>query len=662
MTNKTKFCGLTALVFLAFMAMSGAVSAASLAVSNVNFPSTIEHSAGSFPISFDITNGGAADSAIGFTLVMTSGTATLTMPNVPIGDGTTTSVMIHVSGTVSFTAFQDGNLAGKIIVDPAGLGDSRDVPFSVAINNKPSIKLTSKTVITPTTNGTIEVENNGNKDWSGVQLTSSGSFTVNFYDSSGNQITNLDLTAGQKKTVKVEGVGLDTVDFGGVSTTITATADDSITKANLILNVAGSFCEVGSVGGDLEIRNIKIDNQGNGDDNEWNLLDTIEIEVEIENTGNDKIKDIFVEMGVFDSDGINQVSDLNFDNADEEKFDLGSLSDGDKDTATFTFTVPADFTDGSYDLTFKAYSDDVGEDEQCIDTASDFEESDRFNSVDIERESDSGKFIAFDNIEFTPTEATCGDRISTTLDVYNIGDEDQDQVRINLKNTELGIDEFVEIRSGLDQGDKETINFDIAIPNNAKDKVYNLALSSEYDYNKGTYRQESDEDMSVQLRVIGCGTTSGNASTGGNRIVTISAELESDQVVAGGEVVVRATIANLKSQRTAFAVDALGYQSWATLESISPRIVDLDAGESKEVLLTFAVDEGVEGEQSFEIEVKDGLGGSELREIALNVGGTTQSGTGIFNLGDNSFLWIIGAVNVVLIILIIIVAVKVTRR
>ncbi len=661
--KKTKLCGLTALVFLAFIAAIGVASAASLTISNVNFPSNVEHTAGSFPISFDITNNGAADPAVAFTLQMTQGTATLTMPTVPIGDGTTTPVTIHVSGTIFFPAFQDGSLIGKVVVDDQGGGTPKDVPFSVTITDRPSIKLTSQTALTPTTNGTIEVENNGNKDWSNVQLTSSGDFSVRFYDTAGNPVTSISLVAGQKKTLKVEGVGIGGTGFGGASTTITATADGGATSANLNLTIQGSFCEFGEVGGDLEITDIKIDNSGEGDEDQWNLLDTIEVEIEVENTGNEDLNDIFVEIGFFDSSGRNQVSDLEFDNEDEEEFDLGDIDEGDEATATFTFKVPADFEDGNYKLTVKAYSDDLGEDEQCTDTANDLEVNDKYTTIEVERESDEGKFIAFDSVELTPTEATCGDRVSMTLDVYNIGDEDQDQVKITLKNTELGIDEFVEIRTDLDQGDKETISFDFAIPTDAQDKVYSLALSAEYDYNRGSYREELDEDTSVSLRVVGCGTTPGGDGGSGEKIAIIGATLESEEVVAGGEVVVKATITNLKSQRSAFAVEALGYQSWATLEEISPRIVDLGPGESQEAIFTFTIDEEVEGEQSFDIEVKDGLGGTELREIALNVEGESSTGAGnFFDFGNNTFLWVIGAVNVILVILIIIVAVRVARR
>ncbi|MFH1802157.1 MAG: putative S-layer protein [archaeon] len=660
MMNKTKFFGLSVLIFLTLVVTAGFTSAASLAVSNINFPSSVSHNGGSFQISFDITNTGAADPAIAFTLQMTSGQATLTMPTVPIADGSVTPVTISVSGTVNYPAFQDGTLAGAVISDDQGGGAPKNAAFSVLINNAPSLKVTKKTSITQTSNGSIEVENDGNIDWSNIQLTDSGDFTVKFYDGS-NEVTSISLNSGAKKTLTVVADGLDSVGFGGEEVLITATANDGTTTGAVTMTVEGSFCEAGSVGGGLEITDVKIDNTGEGKDDEWHLLNTVEVEIQFENVGNDDLEDIFIEIGFFDSDGKNQVSDLEFENSDEEEFDYGDLDEGDDDTVTFKFRVPADFEDGNYKLTAKVYSDKSGEDVECTDTASDFDEGDKYALIDVERESDQGKFIAFENVEFTPTEASCGDRISMTLDVFNVGDEDQDQVKITLKNTELGINEFVEIRTDLDQGDKETVSFDFVVPDDAKDKFYTLALSAEYDYNRGTYREELDEDTEVPLKVIGCGTGSGTGTGSTDRIAIISASLDSEEVVAGGEVIVKATVTNLKSQRTAFAIDALGYQSWATLDEISPRILDLAEGESKDVFLTFIVDEDVEGEKSFDIEVKDGLGGTETREIALNIEGSSASSVG-FDFGDSAFLWVIGAVNVILVVLIIVVAVRVARR
>lgn len=531
--------------------------------------------------------------------------------------------------------------------------------LTITVNSSPAITITKKTDLTQTQNGSIEIKNNGNVDLSNIAIDNpSGDFDVKFYDGA-NEITQIvSLSAGSTKTVTVSPVNLGTIGFGGKSTQITATATGG-TTATINLSISGSFCKAGEAGTNLEITEVNIDNTGAGDDSDWQLLDTVEVEVRVDNNGNDDVKKVFVDMGLYDSTGKNRVGDLEFDNSDEEQFDIGTIKDGNDETATFKFKVPADMDDGDYKLVVKAYSDDLKEENECTNTASDLSD-DTFESVTIERESDEGKYISFDEITFTPNEPTCGETVSMRLDVLNIGDEDQDQVRINLKNTELGIDEFFEIRNDLNQGDSETVNFDFAIPQNAKDKLYNLALSSEYDYRNGNYRQESDDDTIVQLRVLGCSGT-GNGGTG-ERIAIISATLDSDEVTSGGEAVVRTTITNLKTTNADFTVRASGYQSWSTLSDSATRTIQLAPGESEDLVYTFEINDDANGEESFNVEVRDASGNSETREVAVNIAGETGGQGSSFDLGDNKFLWIIGIVNVVLIVLIIIVAVRVARR
>lgn len=514
------------------------------------------------------------------------------------------------------------------------------------------VDITQNQAITLTQNGSITVTNTGDVT-ADITLLSAGDFTVSFSD-------NLfSLAAGAQRTVDIAPLGLDEVGFGGKTTTITARASDGTEQVedSLSMTVTGSFCRAGERGGNLEITDVKIDNNGDGDDEEWMLLDTIEITVEVENDGNDDIDDVFVEIGLFDSDGENQVRDLDFENADEEEYDLGDLRDGDSEEVTFTFRVPADFEDGSYRLTVKAYSDDLGESNECTSTSSDLSD-DTFQDISVERESDEGKFITFEDVEFVPMDPTCGETVRMTLDVFNIGDEDQDQVRVNLRNTELGLNEFVEIRSDLDQGDSEGITFDFEIPQNAQNKFYTLLLSSEYDYRNGNYRQESDDDTQIQMRVIGCaGGTPGNQS---GRIAIISAALDSEDVSAGQELVVRGTVTNLKSQTATFVIDVTGYNSWASLDSVEPRTLTVPAGASSDFLVTFNIDESSSGEESFTIRVSDGQGNTESREVGVNVGGAS-GGVGEINFGSPIF-WGLLVLNVLLIVVIIIVAVRVARR
>lgn len=518
------------------------------------------------------------------------------------------------------------------------------------------------TVDTPTVrfgqNATIDVTNNGNSDFTQVTMSSlTNSFgTVSFLP------TSFPLNHGQTRqdiVVILDKLIAANLDFGNNAIDIKADAGNGITSTATI-NVQKGFCSNGPQGGNLSIENFEITNEGNGDDDRWELLDEIEVEFDVENVNNDNdVNDVFVELALYDDQGNDQADELDFDEDDEE-LDIGDIDEGEEETVRFKFRVPADFDTVNYKLAVKAYSDDAGESEECTDV---FDSNKLFEEISIDsvdEDEDEGKLIAFEDTIISPLEATCGDLVTLSTDVFNIGGSDQEQVRVNLVNSEFGIDQFVEIRDEMQTGDRELVNFDFVIPQNAENKIYSLRLSADYEYDNGDYEQSTDEDTLVPLTVLGCaGGDGGDDGNGEDNIADIDADLDSE-AVAGKELVVRATITNLGNEDATFAISALDYQSWAELESISERVVDIDAGDSQEVVFTFTINDDVEGEQTFTIETSSTLG-TESREVAVNVEGATGDFDG-FDFGNNSLLWIIGIVNIVLIILIIIVAVRVSRR
>ena len=519
-----------------------------------------------------------------------------------------------------------------------------------------SLTVASLTAPTVSQNGSLVIRNSGNVQLSNIMFSSSGA-QLSFNPSTVNSLNS----GSSSQSIILSVVNPSSVKFGPNPTTITATSSSGTSVTTSSFNIEKRFCDAGERGGLLKIKSISIDNEGSGDDEKWKLLDSIQVEVEVEVDGSedDDVDDIIVEIGLFDGSGVNKIGDLEFDNSDEEKFDVGSMDgDDDEETATFIFKVPGDMEAGNHRVAIKAYSDG-DEDIHCVDTSSDFEDSDFFTRIDIEREDDEGKFIAFDEVSFTPEQAMCEESVNMNINVINIGDEDQEQVKILLKSSALGIDDSFEIRNDLKEGEDQKVSFSFVIPEGAENKPHMLELSSQYDYNNGRYRQASDGVSSYSLQVSGCSDSGGTTPTPGERIVSIDASLESD-AVSGGELVVVATITNLKQETTSFAVDALDYQSWATLESISNRVVNLGAGQSKEV--TFMVNEDAIGEESFVIDVSSG-DESEVREIAVNIEGESGGITGgVIGFGDNAYLWIIGIINVVLVILIIVVAVRIARR
>ncbi|MEK6819279.1 MAG: putative S-layer protein [Nanoarchaeota archaeon] len=572
-----------------------------------------------------------------FTLLPNSNVSRTVVLSVP-----STQTPGSYNAQISFAG--DYNLSGTPVIHPLNI--------VLTVEAAQTIQLREKTAMTKSTNGVIEVENTGSFTLTNIQLSKlSGEFDVSFSEN------GFSLVPGQKREITVSPSNLGEPGLSGRSTTIRASSNGN--SASLTLNVLGSFCSNGAVGGNLTIRSVDISNKGEGSEDEWKLLDEVEIEVDVKNNGNDNVDNVLVEIGLFDSTGSNQIGDLDFDNADEEQMDLGDLNDGDTDSVIFTFRIPADMEDGSYKLAVKAYSDDAGESEECMDTANDLNKR-SYQDIDLQREDDESKFIAFENVEVSPLEVTCGESATLTADVFNIGDQDEDQVRVNFMIPDLQIKDSYEIKSNLDKGDNDKVDFSFIIPQNAQDKTYQIRLSADYDYRNGNYRESLDEFATFPLKVLGCNVQGSGSGGSGNtgRIASITANLVSDKIEPGKEAVVRATITNLKSTRSSFVIGASDYDSWSSLSGVSQRILDLDAGQSKDVTFTLKINDDSQGEQSFIIEaLADGQ--PETREVALDI--SSASGTS-FSFGNNGFIWVIGAVNLLLIILIIFVAVRISRR
>ena len=138
--------------------------------------------------------------------------------------------------------------------------------------------------------------------------------------------------------------------------------------------------------------------------------------------------------------------------------------------------------------------------------------------------------------------------------------------------------------------------------------------------------------------------------------VGVLAELTST-AEAGKPLVISATITNNEATQQTFVIEAKDFSDWAELESISSRLFTLNAGDSKDIELTFNVNKGVSGEQTFSIETT-----AETRVAQKEVSVEISAGSSLFSgFGGNSLIWIIGAINVILIVLIIVLAVKLSR-
>lgn len=405
------------------------------------------------------------------------------------------------------------------------------------------------------------------------------------------------------------------------------------------------FCPAGSSSTNLSIEKVRIDNNGDGNDDEWELLDEIEIEVEVKNVGANDLDNIIVEMGLYNGNS-NDVTDLDFSDADEEQQDLGDLDEGEREEITFSFRVPADMEDGDYQLVFKAYPDD---DESLVCTQK------VEGNVDIQRESDRGKAVIVDDIEF-PIQATCGEMVTGTFSVFNIGDDKEDQILVRLINNQLGLNEEIIVRDNLDGGEEEPLEHTFTIPQNIPNARYTLTFTTEYDYDdrNDEYDEKSEDDFTAAIQIIGCGTPTPTPTDS----LAITADVE--EATPGQVFDVRVTFRNRGTESVDLELDASGFQSWGELDRISDDSFSLDAGESKTITFSFNADETASGAQSFTVQARS-ANGVETQEVDVEFP-ETESSSGFSLSGNKPLLWIIGAINVVLIVLIIVVAIRLARK
>ena len=418
-------------------------------------------------------------------------------------------------------------------------------------------------------------------------------------------------------------------------------ADNSSATDNRtsLLQFRNSFCEEGKIAAGLEITRITDETLDNEDEWEWNPLDNIELTVKVKNDNGTDL-DTIVEWGLYD------VTNNEFVDLDETSVDL-AVDDGDSEEATINFQVPADVNDATYRFYVKVY-EDGNEDEICSDSIGD----DYFRSVDIVKET---RQVILSDIE-SPESAACNDAATVKATVYNTGEKDEKRVKIRIFNRELNVDQFKEITS-FDSGEDDDISFSLVIPENATEKTYTFTLSTQYDYDSGdsSYNEKAD-DKTVSIKV------EGNCVKPVTRDATISATLDSS-AVAGQNIIVKATIKNTGQDSTTYTIMTTGTDSIGTVESVNPQTVTLDAGQSKDVLITIKANADSEGDHTFNIKT---LFNGQTKEQAVSL--TVEPSKSVFgnipgldSLKGNWFIIIIVLINVVLIVLIIVVATRIAK-
>tara|TARA_Y100000034_G_C6906245_1_gene420641 strand:- start:2627 stop:4468 length:1842 start_codon:yes stop_codon:yes gene_type:complete len=422
--------------------------------------------------------------------------------------------------------------------------------------------------------------------------------------------------------------------------------------------ITTSFCTDGPQDeGELTL-NVDVKNKGAGEeDDEWLPLDKIEVEVEVENDGGEDLDNVILELGLFEEGSSTNIADeMVWISEDDEEIKIGDVDEDDQEKHTFIFKVDPEIEKGNYILKVKAYPKS-DEDIKCIDYSDDLEDfgsEDTYAEISIDREDvNDERAIIVDMDELNiPYEVNCGQTIIAVADIYNIADEDQDQVKVTLVNSELEINLAKEIKEDLDMGDKEEVTFTIEIPENAEEKEYVLEFRTRYDYDDddGSYDEFSDA-FTKHIKVVGsCQGTE----------PTLVATLLSDAKL-GEDLVIQVTVTNNGKSSENFVIAAESTETWAEIINVNPQILTI--AQDSVGTATITLNPTQAGTQTFDIALI--YSGQEVRQsvsviIEEETGFMTGAFSGFSELGDTG-LYAIAGIFLVLVIIILVLIVKVAK-
>jgi hypothetical protein len=207
----------------------------------------------------------------------------------------------------------------------------------------------------------------------------------------------------------------------------------------------------------------------------------VEFEVKIENLFTREegieIEDIQVEIRILD---IDDDDDL------EEEADEFDLKSGNDKSVKLSFDIPLDADEDTYDVVIDVEGDDNNGTIHNIRWNLELEVNKKTNEVKILRYSVS------------PSEVRCDRTLSITVDVINTGSEDEDDVRIEILNADLGIS-FLINGIELDEGSRNnraSKTVTATIGSNVLPGIYPILITAFFD---GRVSQTKKADLTVGI-------------------------------------------------------------------------------------------------------------------------------------------------------------------
>lgn len=327
--------------------------------------------------------------------------------------------------------------------------------------------------------------------------------------------------------------------------TITITAADSSTSTSKTVNLyVGETCDDDK----LVINNVEI-NDVTGDEDTLLPGDTLDVGFDVDNKLSVDINNAKVKAWIEKSDGGKLGDSVELD----DSLDVASK---DSESASLQLTVPADAKAGTYYLFITASGSDENDTDRC---------DAYYASIKVERNDHD---LLIENMTFNPLTAVCGGTIEVSVPISNIGTNTEDDIKLSIKNSDLGIDQSTDVFELKSKGsDADAIKkMIIKIPENAKSGDYLITAEADFNSNKDS------ESQTATLTIKCAGTEPGK--------ISVTADKTSAEAIVGEKTKFTLTLENTGESSATFSVQ--GAASWADI-TIDPEEVTLDAGDSTDV-------------------------------------------------------------------------------
>ena len=192
----------------------------------------------------------------------------------------------------------------------------------------------------------------------------------------------------------------------------------------------------------LNIKSIDINGKSSGD---LSIEDSNEFEIEVENTYHLEMEDVTVEVVILDVDG---------DDVDEES-DEEDIREGRDETFSVDIDISnEDIDEEDYTVEFIVEGEaEDGSRHRIVET--------KVVDVDLEKHK-----VIIDRASVTPRIVQCRDNANVQVTVKNIGKNDEDEVEVRIRNSQLGIDsrrDNIEVDDFTRSSNDERVSFPISI-------------------------------------------------------------------------------------------------------------------------------------------------------------------------------------------------------